>query len=179
MLTLTIGADKFFDENTGEFFTTGGTVIELEHSLFSLSKWESKYEKSFINSKEKTPEEIMDYIRMMVVSPTNVDERVFTLLTVEDGETINDYIASAQTATTIAEKNDKSREIITAEIIYYWMVASQVPFETQYWHLNRLLTLLKVCSEKSNPPKKMSKAEIAAKQREINAMRRAKTGSKG
>lgn len=179
MLRITIEDVELFDDSTQEFVTHKGTTIDLEHSLFSLSKWESKYEKSFINTSDKSAEEIMDYIRMMTLNP-DVPDHVYNLLTKHHGQQINDYIASPQTATTFSDrKRAGGREIITAEIIYHWMVVSQIPFETQYWHLNRLLTLVKVCSEKSKNPKKMSRANALQQQRQLNAARKAEMGTSG
>ena len=158
------------------------TVIELdlEHSLVSLSKWESKWCKPFLNNKELSGEEFLDYIMCMTITP-GVDPIVYTRITKETLNQINEYIAAPMTATTfVEEKGGKGgREIVTAELIYYWMVALQIPFECQYWHLNRLITLVRVCNVKNAPPKKMSKNAIKSRNAALNAQRRAQLNSKG
>jgi len=185
MLTIMVGAEEGFNEETQEFFEKpGGLAVTFEHSLVSVSKWESKYEKVFLSAGEKSEDEIVAYIQMMVISPEVSLEH--SQLTQRNVDAINNYIASPQTATTFPENpSHRGRpkrtvpEIVTSELIYYWMVAHQIPFECENWHLNRLLTLIKVCNVKAGKPKKMSRAETAAQNREINARRRAELGTKG
>ena len=184
MLIVMVGAPEGFNDTTNEFVELeGGTPVTFEHSLVSLSKWESKYEKPFLAPGDKTSEEILDYIRMMIISP-DVSEETFSTLTQTNLNTINDYITSSQTATTFPNHDKPSgrrgpTETITSELVYYWMVSHQIPFECQHWHLNRLLTLIRVCNVKNSKPKKMSKSEIAARNRELNAQRRAELGTRG
>lgn len=179
MLTITVGQDEFFDETADEFLLDGGTVVQLEHSLASLSKWESIHEKPFLTDAEKTSEEILSYVSCMVLSPEASPE-LLQKFTPEDLTKINSYINSKQTATTFAElKTRSSREIVTAEVIYYWMVSFQIPFECQYWHLNKLLTLVRVCNEKNKPPKKMRKSEMISQRRALNEQRRMQLGTSG
>lgn len=138
-----------------------------------------KWNKPFLSSNDKTDEEILDYIRCMTVTQ-NVDKNVYYRLSKENIEKINNYINLPMTATTFSDKNaSRNKETITAEIVYYWMIALNIPFECQKWHLNRLLTLVKVCSVKNTPPKKMSKSEIFNRNRALNASRRKALGSKG
>lgn len=178
MLDLIIPASERYNEETNEFIQTKEQRLCLEHSLISLSKWEAKYEKPFLSS-EKSPLEILDYIRFMTLTQ-NVSPEVFLGLTKENVDAIQKYIEAPMTATTVTHTNKKrNTEIVTAELIYYWMIALNIPFECQKWHLNRLLKLIEVCSVKSEPPKKMSKSEILARNRELNAARRAKYHSKG
>ena len=179
MLRLDVLVKEDFIEATSTIVPTYFT-IELEHSLASLSKWESKYEKPFLGKQEKSTDEVLDYIMMMVVTP-NVPAVVWNKITREHLEAIDDYINAKMTATTFREMENQrqSREIITAEIIYHWMVSLNIPFETQHWHLNRLITLVRVCNEKNQPQKKMSRGEAARRQRQMNAQRRANLGTRG
>ena len=180
MITITIPATEAFDEIKGEFIYTKEQTLQLEHSLISISKWESKWRKSFISNDEKTTEEIIDYVKCMTLNPS-VDDSVYRCLTKDNMKTINDYIDAPMTATTFfEEKNGKrNREVITSELIYYWMIALNIPFECQKWHLNRLLTLVRVCNVKNQPPKKMSKKDIMSRNASLNAARRQKFNSKG
>ena len=169
-----------WDEQKEEFVSAEEQILELEHSLVSLSKWESKWCKPFLSADNKTEEEIMDYIKFMTVT-RDVDDSVYSHLTVDNFNRINEYINAPMTATTFFEDRNsrKSREIITSELIYYWMVALQIPFECQYWHLNRLLTLVRVCNIKNEPPKKMSKRDIMSRNASLNAARRKQLNTKG
>lgn len=180
MLTITIPATEEFDEIKGEFVYSKEQTLQLEHSLISISKWESKWCKSFLSKQDKTPEEVIDYIKCMTLNP-NVDDSVYRCLTQANLNTINEYIGAPMTATCFSEdKNGKSnKEVITSELIYYWMIALQIPFECQKWHLNRLLTLIRVCNVKNSPPKKMSKRDLMSRNASLNAARRKQFNTKG
>lgn len=169
-----------WDEKTEQFVEARTYTLQLEHSLVSLSKWESKWEKPFFSKAEKSYEEILDYIKFMTISK-NVNPDVYSHLTQANIREINAYIEAPMTATTFAkDKNQaKNREIITAELIYYWMIALNIPFECQKWHLNRLLTLIRVCNIKNSPPKKMSKRDLASRNAQLNAARRKQMNTKG
>lgn len=169
-----------WDEEKQEFVEPIYQELRLEHSLISLSKWESKWCKSFLSSKDKTDEELMDYIHCMTLDE-DIDPIVYNYLSSDNVNQINKYIEAPMTATYFSEdKGGKSnREIITAELIYYWMIALNIPFECQYWHLNRLLTLVRVCNIKNQPPKKMSRREIMSRNAAMNAARRQQMNSKG
>jgi hypothetical protein len=171
-----------WDEEKQEFVEPKIQTLKLEHSLVSLSKWESKWRKPFLTDKEKTPEESLDYIKFMTLTQ-NVDPDVYNYISQENMNEIRDYIGAELTATTFSQdKNSKGRlngEQITSELVYYWMVALQIPFECQKWHLSRLITLVKVCNIKNQPPKKMSRSELASRNRSLNAARRQRLNSKG
>lgn len=181
MLQIVIPASsRLWDERIEEFVSFPEQVLELEHSLVSLSKWESKWCKPFLSKDEKTFDETIDYIRCMTLTE-NVDPDVYLRLTQENIIQINSYIEAPMTATTFRKDSNgkNSREQTTAELIYYWMIALNIPFECQYWHLNKLLTLIRVCNAKNSPPKKMSRSEIMNQNRALNEARRAKLNSKG
>lgn len=180
MLQITIPAAEYFDEKTGEFHSIRETTLQLEHSLVSVSKWESKWRKPFLGKSEKSAEECIDYVRCMTITQ-NVDPMAYRFLSEKNFQEINAYIESPMTATTFSERENKqfSREVITAEIIYYWMVALNIPFECQKWHLNKLITLVRVCNIKNTPQKKMSRREVAERNRTLNEMRRKQMHSKG
>ena len=180
MLQITIPAVELWDERKQEFVTTKEQTLQLEHSLVSLSKWESKWCKPFLTKQEKTFEETLDYIKCMTITQ-NVDPEVYNYLTNENIEEIKKYIETPMTATYFSDDKTvkSSREQITAELIYYWMIALNIPFECQKWHLNRLLTLIKVCNIKNQPPKKLSKKEIMSRNAALNAARRKQLNTKG
>lgn len=180
MLRITIPAVEQWDEAKQEFIYTKEQTLSLEHSLVSLSKWESKWCKPFLSKQEKNFEETLDYVKCMTITQ-NVDPEVYNYLTNENIKAINEYIEAPMTATYFSdEQNSKtSREQVTAELIYYWMIAFNIPFECQKWHLNRLLTLIKVCSIKNQPPKKRSRKEIMSRNAALNAARRKQLNTKG
>jgi len=180
MLQIIIPAKEAWNEKKEEFVNiTQEHVLQLEHSLVSISKWESKYCKPFLTKSDKTYEETIEYIKCMTITQ-NVDDEVYNNLTKANIEAINNYIMEPRTATTFFDdKAGSSRETVTSELIYYWMIALNIPMECQKWHLNRLLTLIRVCNVKNTPPKKMNKRDIASRYASLNAARRSKFGSRG
>ena len=170
-----------WDDEKQEFIEPEVVVLDLEHSLVSVSEWESKWCKAFLSKVNKTDEEIMDYIKCMTITP-NVSPDVYNHLTAENFREINAYIEAPMTATYFSEdKNSKgsSREVVTSELIYYWMIALTIPSEYDKWHLNRLLTLIRICNIKNSPPKKRSSTSIAKDYAALNAARRAQLNTKG
>ena len=180
MLRITIPAMEVYDENRNEFVVLKEQKLVLEHSLVSLSKWEAKTHKPFLTNEDKTIPEMIEYVKCMTLTQ-NVDPSVYNRLTNAQLQEIGDYIQDPMTATWFSNKKttSHSREVVTSELIYYWMVALQIPFECQKWHLNRLFTLIRVCNEKNQKPKKMSKREMASQRTSLNAARRKAMHSKG
>lgn len=169
-----------WDEEKQEFVPPKEQVLQLEHSLVSLSKWESKWHKPYLSSKNLTLEESLDYVRCMTLTK-NVDPSVYNSLTRDNIKQIGDYIHDPMTATTINElTNSKpNNKILTAEVIYSYMIAYGIWLECEKWHLNRLIMLIRVCNIENQPPKKMSKNEILRQQAELNAARRKQFKTKG
>lgn len=180
MLTITIKEIETFDEEKQEFGKHPEVILNLEHSLISLSKWESKYLKPLLSSNKITSEEILTYIQMMIVDPT-IDPKVIYRCSEDDLTRVQEYMDSPESATTFGELPARrgASEVITSELIYYWMTAFQIPFEAQHWHLNRLFSLVRICNMKNTPPQKMSKAEAAQKMRDMNAQRKKEFGTSG
>ncbi len=178
MLELHVSEKEAYDEAKQEFVLTAPTVLRLEHSLVSISKWEAKWKKPFLTSETKSEEETLDYVRCMTINQ-HVDPHVYTLLSAQEIDAISDYIDDNKTATTFREHARRNHQIVTSELIYYWIAQYNLPIEAQKWHLSRLLTLIRIASIKNEPEKKMSKRAILAQYRSLNAARRKATGSKG
>ena len=186
MLQVVIPSTELYDENKEEFVQVKGQVLQLEHSLVSISKWEAKWKKAFLSKESKTNEEIIDYVRCMTLTQ-NVNPIVYTVIPRSVFEQIFAYIDDPMSATVINEISvtgapKRKSETVTSELIYYWMVALQIPFECQKWHLNRLMTLIRICEIKNTPPdkrKKMSRSEILSRNQELNKARRLAMGTKG
>jgi len=183
MLTIIIPKKKLWDSKQEVFIDTKEYKLTLEHSLVSISKWEAKWHKPFISDDKKTQEQTVDYIKFMTLTQ-NVDDSVYELLTKENFKSVTNYIEDTMTATWFSEpkkpQGPQKKETITSELIYYWMVALEIPFECQKWHLNRLLTLVKVCNAKAKSAnKKTNRKEMLSKNAELNAARRKKLGTSG
>lgn len=180
MLRLTIIGDEIWDEETNTFDSFNDVVLDLEHSLISLSKWESKYQKPFLSNESKTSEEIFAYLQDMIITP-DADPDALYRCSQADIKRIQEYIDSSQSATTFGMMPERRGpgEVITSELIYYWMVAFTIPFECERWHLNRLFSLIRICNIKNSKPRKMSRNEIAQRNRELNAQRRKELGTTG
>ena len=191
MLEISIEAKEGFNNETGEFVNTKPMTICFEHSLVSLSKWEARFKKPYLSTENKTDEEIMYYLKCMTITQ-NVDPAVYKLLGAAELKKINDYISDSMTATWFSDNRQKvegqvpskpQKEVITSELIYYWMISYQIPFECQKWHLNRLLTLIRICNVKEQQQNgkhgKMSKRDILSQNRALNAARKQKLGTRG
>lgn len=181
MLWITVPPAEIWDEEKQEFIhVTKEQTLQLEHSLVSLSKWESKWCKAFSSKEPKTHEEMIDYIKCMTLTQ-NVKPEVYACLSNENIAEINRYIEAPMTATYIHSDSASppNREKVTAELIYYWMIAFNIPFECQKWHLNRLMTLIRVCEVKNRSPKRMSKRQIMSRNAALNAQRRKRLNTKG
>jgi hypothetical protein len=184
MLEIVIPKQRLFNEQTNELFELKEQKLQLEHSLVSISKWESKWNKSFLSNKEPmTEEEIVDYIRCMTIT-TNVNPLVYVCIPKNVIDKVVTYINAPMTATTFGQerpgkRSKQSKEKITSELIYYWMVALNIPFECQKWHLNRLITLIRVCNIKNSPKKKMKSKDVMKRNRALNAARRQQMNTSG
>lgn len=180
-LTIKVPEGEYWDEKNNRFITVKAVTLELEHSLISVSKWEAKWQKPFLGDKvERTDEQTFDYIKDMTLT-RNVPDDVYRVISQTQLDIIADYISAPMTATTFSSNgiSRANQKIVTSEVIYYWMVALTIPFECQKWHLNRLLTLIRVCNEKNKPPTKMSRQQILQQQRALNEKRRAELGTRG
>ena len=184
MLKIVIPAieDEQWDE-VNEMFVSNPVQKEItlrfEHSLISISKWESKWCKPFFSTK-LTDEEFLDYIKCMSLT-SGIPDHVYDRLTIDQLEEIMNYMNSPMTATTFSNKKNQgsSREIVTSELVYYWMTALNIPFECEKWNIKRLLTLIRVCETKNGPPKKQSQRDIMRRNSSLNAMRRKQLHTKG
>lgn len=182
MLSIKIPETELFFEDSKTFHTVKEQVLNLEHSLISLQKWESKWKKSFLATKDKTDEEALDYVKCMTINSNAIDPYVYEAITMAQMIEIGKYINDPYTATTFSNNGNKSpgqKEIVTAEIIYYDMIALNIPQEYRKWHLNQLLTLIQVCSIKNKPQEKMSRSQLIARNKSLNAARRQALNSKG
>lgn len=179
MLRIKLPEIELFDEVKEEFTNIKSQTIEIEHSLSAIAKWESRWKKPFFSREEKTEKESIEYIRCMTLNDVE-DDRVYRYLPSVVFEKIVEYMSDDMTATTFSDfQVSPRREIITSEIIYYWMTVSNIPFECDKWHINRLLALIRVCNIKNTPPKKMSRREVRQQNAELNAIRRARLHTKG
>ena len=182
MLKIIIPAREDWDPVKGEFVNHREVALTLEHSLVSLSKWEMAHNKPFLEevSKGVQLEDLRDYVRCMTITQ-NVDPSVYSRLTAKNLQEITKYIEAPMTATTFHDMTPGGgkKEIMTAEVFYYYMTALNIPFECQKWHLNRLLTLIRVCAIKNSPDKKMSPSENRKWRSQLNKSRRSKHGTRG
>ena len=180
MLRLKIAPTEMWDERKQEFVQTGERELMLEHSLVSLAKCESKWQKPFLDQKPKTGDEMLDYVRCMTITQ-NVSPETYSRLTTGNMAEIEQYISRPMTATTFSAEQHGNRngEKTTAELIYYWMVTLSIPFECEKWHLNRLLALIRVCNLKNQPARKKSQRAILQENRALNAARRQRLRTRG
>lgn len=180
MLEIVIKGEELYDEKTNQFIYGKDTVLRLEHSLLSISKWESKWHKPFLSKESMTDEELRDYIRCMTIVHNN-DPDIYDYLSVSNIKEIKAYIDDPMTASWFNDRNNppSRQRVVTSELIYYWMTALQIPFECEKWHLNRLLTLIRVCNIENSPKKKMKKGDIFKQNAALNARRKAMLNTTG
>lgn len=181
MITIHIPEGELYDEEKEEFIETKDITLELEHSLISVSKWESKWKKPYVSEEKKSTEEVIDYIRCMTINK-NVDPNVYRAIPAKELQKIVDYINDPMTATIFYDGNRKPKrnsEFVTSELIYFWMSAYNIPFTCEKWNFNRLMALIRIAGEKNSEPEKMSSDEIRAQNRLLNEKRRAALKSKG
>lgn len=173
MLQIVVPELEIYDRAKEEFRTLNSKIVSLEHSLLSISKWEAKWNKPFLSVEKFEQEELISYIQCMIISPNNTED-IILQMTNENISKISEYIDSPMTATTFTEngKPNNKKKIITSELIYYYMILYNIPFECQKWHINRLLVLIRICSIKSSPEKKMSRREIMAQNHKLNEERK-------
>lgn len=171
MLKITVPAEEYYNEATGEFLYSEEETLILEHSLSAISEWESKWKKPFISDKEKTQEELYDYIRCMTLNKNELSSNVYSNLTYQNIKDITDYMADSMTATTVKHEGPPNHRVTTSELIYAWMAILRIPFECDKWHLNRLLMLIDVCNEEQKPPKKMTQSQTMKQNRALNRAR--------
>lgn len=180
MLEITVTGRELWDSRTCTFYVLKDQVLQLEHSLLSISKWESITHKPFLGKDPHTSKEIATYIRCMTLNK-GVDPKAYEALTTKDLEKIKAYIDDPATATWFSKDENSrrpSRKAITSELIYYWMIAGNVPMQCEKWHLNRLLTLLHIIEIKNRPKKKGSRMS-SSRMASLNAQRLAANGGRG
>ena len=179
MLEIIVPANEIYLPAENRFVAIPSCTLTLEHSLISIAKWEAKWHTPYLNAKKRSSAQEFDYIRCMVVGPVKNDY-VFSVLTPENIAQIRAYMEESMTATTFSKgQRSTSREVVTAEILYCRMFANNIPMECQKWHLNRLLTLIRVCSIKNAPSKKMGKNSILSRNAQLNAARRQQLNTRG
>jgi hypothetical protein len=179
MLKVTIPSVELFDEKQMKFSNSKEVTLTLEHSLVSISKWESVWRKPFLTKENKTKAETLDYIKCMTITQ-NVDPTVYNYIPQKIIDIIVEYIETPRTATIVPEISGKTnREVITSELIYYWMVIFNIPFECQTWHLDRLLTLIKVINLKNQPKRKGNMKDLMSRNAALNAKRKAELKTNG
>lgn len=179
MLIVSIPAVEGFDEETEEFVSIPGGTLHLEHNLLALSKWEAKTHKHLIGNKDVTNEELSFYVECMV-QDEEYDPELVKRIPASEMQRVSDYLSDPMSATTVKERpGSGSGEYVSSELIYYWMIACQIPFTCETWHINRLLKLIQVCNEKNEPEKKMSQSEIMSRNRDLNRARRKAMGTRG
>ena len=181
MISFVISPEELWDHKNEVFVHKAPVMIHLEHSLRAISKWEARYCKPFIGKKEWTASEMLDYVRCMCLDDS-IDPAVFLSLSAKQMEAVQAYIDLPMTATWFSNNEQRvgnRGSAVTSELIYFWMSSYGIDWQAQDWHLNRLMTLIRICSEKNKPPKKMPKGAAAARQRALNAKRLKKSHTGG
>ena len=178
MLRIIVPGSEYYDEEKNEFIYRKDQELQMEHSLISISKWEAKWKIAYNKDRKKSPEEILDYFRCMTIN--RVDPDVYERLTEQNINDIISYMNDPMTACYFDNDNSsKSKDVMTSEMIYYYMIVLGIPFECEKWHFNKLLALIEVCSIKNKPEKTMSRADLLRKNARLNAARKKAHHTKG
>lgn len=178
MLRIYVPERKFLNEETNEITTVKGTWLQMEHSLVSISKWESTWLRPFLIKKPLTPEQTLDYFKCMTITQ-NVDPMVYMCLTKQNVEEIMKYMNLPMTATTFPKEKRPSTRVVTSEVIYAWMFMLNIPMACEKWHYNRLMALIKTCQQEQQPPKKQSVKEAAKYANDMNERNKQLLGTRG
>lgn len=180
MLKIHVPPKEWYDEKRNEFISFDGADIELEHSLYSISEWESKWEKPFAKDSAMKRVEFLDYVRCMALN--KVDKLAYLSLTNKNVADINNYIKARHTATWFQKTNapnGRRSETITSELVYYWMIEHGIPFSCDRWNFNRLMTLIEVCNRKNSKPGKRNQNDMLLEQHRLNMERRKRLNTNG
>ena len=183
-IVVTVPKSEVYDEENDIFYEIKNEVtLVMEHNLIAISRWESKFHKPYLTKDTKTNEEILYYLECMTITK-GVESYVYRCIPKSELLRITEYINDPMTGTTVREspyaKKQGKEEIQSAELLYYYMFKLGIPKECENWHLNRLMTLMKVYGAKDEKPDgKASRSELIARNRAINARNRSKYHSKG
>lgn len=179
MYELKVKGGELYNNLTKEFIYVKPHTLIIEHSLISLHAWEAIWHIPFLGDQKLNYEQIVSYIKCMTLNH-DVDPNIYLFITDENIKEVNAYIDNPMTATwfgdglgTSKKKKKRAGRIVTAELLYYYMLSLNIPFECRKWHLNQLITLIKVCNEENETPnKKVSKRDFIKRRDEINEMRK-------
>lgn len=187
MIEITIPKGQIVDDETGNVYRAEKDwTLVLEHSLISVQKWEAKWHVAFLNRGTRTFEQTIDYLRCMTLTP-NVPEEIYYCIPEKEMKKVLDYVDDPMTATRVNDDSESQRgfgrkigrEVVTAEVIYYWMISLNIPAEYKKWHLNQLLTLIRVINAKNQPKKKRRMKDVLEEYRAINEANKARFHTEG
>lgn len=178
MFTIKIPPLEIFDDELEEFRQFGADEITFEHSLYTIARYEEATHKPYYDTRSDE-DNLFSYMPYMAIKPPK-DPSAFFRIPQDELAKLKSWMEDSHTATWFSKDDDNSpeREIVTAELIYYWMTEYRIPFECERWHINRLMTLIQVCARKKSPPKQKSQAEIIREHRALNQKRRAERAAR-